>query len=129
MDISTEDDVALLIDTFYKRVVTDPLIAHFFTEVVQLNWHTHIPIMNRFWCSVLLGTGSYSGQPMRAHLELNQKSALTSGHFERWLELWTDTVHSLFEGELANRAINQAKMMAHLIQDKLDRSANKGFIQ
>ena len=128
-DIDNTEDIALLVDSFYKRVLQDDVISHLFTTVVKLDWEIHIPIMNRFWNTVLLGSGTYSGQPMKVHMALNSKSPLHEKHFERWLALWSETVSSLFEGDRAERAKNQAKMMAHLIQQKIELSKRPGFIQ
>jgi len=47
-DISTEADIKLLIDEFYKKVIDDSTIGFIFTEVVQLSWEHHIPVMYSF---------------------------------------------------------------------------------
>lgn len=44
-DISSRQDIALLVNRFYKQVLLDKIIGNFFTEVVPLDWEVHIPIM------------------------------------------------------------------------------------
>lgn len=119
-DIESEHDIKLLIDCFYKKVVIDPVIGFIFTDVVVLSWEKHIPIMNAFWNSILLGAGTYNGNPMTKHIALNKVIALTKEHFERWLVLWEQTVTELFSGEKANEAIIRTKNIAALMQHKIN---------
>jgi hemoglobin len=123
-DIQNEIDVALLIENFYKKVIPDPLIGPFFTDVVQFSWEEHIPIMNKFWGSVLLGSGSYGGNPMVKHFLLDKKSNLNKIHFDRWLELWEKTVNENFSGDKASDAILRAKNIAGLMQHKIVQNRN-----
>jgi hemoglobin len=81
-EIKTAKDVHLLVDTFYEKVIHDPIIGFIFTEVVQLSWEKHIPVMYAFWGSILLDEHSYSGNPMMKHIELDKKIALTPAHFD-----------------------------------------------
>lgn len=118
-DIETEADVQLLVDSFYQKVLTDPLIGFLFTEVVALSWQKHLPIMYSFWSSLLLGTHTYAGNPMRIHIELDKKSALSAQHFNRWLELWAATVNELFSGNIATDAIHRANTIALMMQKKI----------
>ncbi len=121
-DILTEADIQQLVDEFYKKVVADPLIGFIFTEVVQLSWQKHIPVMYSFWGSLLLGTNTYAGNPMIKHLELDKLVPLTKEHFERWLALWEGTVNENFEGPKADEAISRAKSIAGVMQLKIAQS-------
>ncbi|MES2621618.1 MAG: group III truncated hemoglobin [Bacteroidota bacterium] len=118
-DILTEADIQQLVDEFYKKVVADPVIGFIFTEVVQLSWQKHIPVMYSFWGSLLLGTNTYAGNPMIKHLELDKLVPLTKEHFERWLALWEGTVNENFEGPKADEAISRAKSIAGVMQLKI----------
>lgn len=115
-DIQSESDVQVLVDNFYKQVVADPIIGFIFTDVASIAWKKHMPTMYSFWNSMLLGTGSYSGNPMEKHIALNGKVALTKNHFDRWLSLWEKTVNENFNGEKANEAITRARNIAMLMQ-------------
>ncbi len=103
-DIETADDVALLVKEFYARVYRDDVLRYAFDDVAKVDLETHLPKMNRFWGTVLLDEGSYDGQPMKTHLELNRKLPLRDCHFLRWMALFAQTVDSLFAGPRAERA-------------------------
>lgn len=119
-DISTRQDIELLVDKFYEQVIKDEIIGDFFTAVIKLDWNTHIPIMYDFWETILLDHIVYKGNPMTKHIQLNQKKALESKHFERWLELWEETVQTNFEGPKSEEAISRAKQIASLMKFKVE---------
>ena len=121
-DIISEADIKELIDAFYKKVIVDPVIGSFFTDVVRLSWEEHIPIMNNFWGSILLGTNTYHGNPMIKHIELDKKQALSPEHFSRWLQLWEATVREHYSGLTADEAVSRARTIAALMQYKVERS-------
>lgn len=112
-------DIELLVDEFYKKVVKDDVIGHFFNEVVKLNWEKHIPIMYDFWETTLLHLPKYKGNPMQAHIALDEKARIEEKHFERWLGLFKETVDELFEGEKAGLTKTRAVSIATLINIKL----------
>ena len=121
-DIISEQDIKILIDSFYKKVVDDPVIGFIFTDVVTLSWEKHIPIMYSFWGSVLLGGNSYSGNPMTKHIALDTKISLTKVHFDRWLWLWESTIRENFIGIKAEEAITRAKNIAGVMLYKIEES-------
>ncbi|MFT3822955.1 MAG: group III truncated hemoglobin [Chitinophagaceae bacterium] len=118
-DIQTTEDIAQLVNRFYSKVVEDPLIKHFFTTVAHFSWEVHIPIMVTFWDSVLLGAATYKGQPMDKHFALHKLSAMEHTHFERWLQLWEQTVNENFSGPIAADAVARAKSIARIMELKL----------
>lgn len=121
-DILNESDIKLLVDEFYKKVVVDPVIGFIFNDVVKLSWEKHIPVMYSFWSSLLLGTTTYSGNPMVKHMELDKKVALTKNHFDRWLNLWDVTVNENFKGVNADEARKRAKHIAGIMLFKVEQS-------
>ena len=123
-DIETREDIELLVNEFYKKVIPDRLIGHFFTRVVHFSWEEHIPVMISFWESVLLGGQAYKGNPMVKHIELDRLYPLDPLHFDRWLYLWQETVRQLFAGPTANEAIDRAHTIAQIIKTKV--AAYKG---
>jgi hemoglobin len=48
------------------------------------------------------------------------KVPLRSGHFERWLVLWRETVDSLFEGPRAELAKSHALRVARAFHGRLE---------
>ena len=114
-DITDSSDVKLLVDTFYKQVLVDELIGHFFAKIVPIKLETHMPIMYSFWENVLFYTGEYKRNPMIKHADMNKKSPLKQDHFDRWLSLWTKTVDELFSGDKAEEAKSKADQIGKLM--------------
>lgn len=118
-DIACKADIELLVTKFYEQVIPDPVIGGFFTKVAHFNWEEHIPILVSFWDSLLLGANTYKGNPMIKHIELNALQALQPEHFERWLQLWVETINANFAGPKAEEAISRAQNIAGIMQLKI----------
>ncbi|MBR9923091.1 MAG: group III truncated hemoglobin [Bacteroidetes bacterium] len=118
-EISNKEDVRQLVDAFYAKVLKDEVIGYIFTEVVPISLEEHMPIMYRFWETVLLGEMSYKGNPMTKHLAMNEKEPLTKAHFDRWLSLFFETLDTHFEGEKVALAKQRAESIALLMQHKI----------
>jgi len=121
-DITNEEDIKILVDSFYKKVIVDPAIGFVFTEIVALSWEKHIPIMYAFWGSILLGAKEYNGNPMQQHISMDKAVHFEQHHFDRWLTLWEETVREHFEGTIAEEAIVRAKNIGALMLHKIQKS-------
>ena len=114
-DIRNRADLELLINAFYHKVKSDQVIGFYFSEVVNVNWDSHLPKMYDFWENILFYRGVYSGNPMEKHVQIHQKQPMNQKHFNQWTMLFTETVDELFEGEKAEtikqRAISIATVM------------------
>ena len=128
-DIENKRDFLQLVQSFYSELLEDPELGEFFAEVVELDLEKHVPHIASFWSSVVLGEMSYRGNVMLKHIELNNKKEIRSEHFDRWLEIWTKHVDSLFEGDKAEATKNKANMMMQLMKVKIRQSEKRGFIQ
>jgi hemoglobin len=117
-DISNRTDIELLVDAFYEKIKTDPKIGYLFTDVAQVNWEKHLPVMYDFWENILFSTGNYSGNPMVKHKELHGKSPMNASHFEHWVSLFGTTVDGLFCGDKATEIKERAKNIAAAMQYK-----------
>ena len=118
-DITTTQDIQLLVTTFYDKVKTSE-IGFFFNDVVNVNWEKHLPKMYIFWESVLFATTKFDGNPMGAHFPINEKVAMEKHHFETWLKHWKETIDQLFSGEMADSAKNKAENIANLMSYKME---------
>jgi hemoglobin len=118
-DIENRADIEILVNSFYEKVKEDKDIGFFFTDVVNINWDKHLPIMYNFWENILFNTGSYSGNPMEKHIKLNKKSKIKMEHFQRWTNLFNSTVDSLFEGINAEMVKQRALSIATVMQIKI----------
>lgn len=128
-EIETTDDIKTLVDEFYKKVIVDPLLGYFFNTVVKLNWDVHIPVMYKFWESVLLDKGTYKGNPMIKHIELDRKAPIQKEHFTQWIRLWEETIDEYFSGAVAIEAKRRAQLMEYLMMTKIENSRERNFIQ
>ena len=118
-DIESRADINLIIEKFYDQLLVDEVVGFLFTEVVKLNLKEHLPRLVDFWEDQLFGTRNYSGNPMRVHMQLHQKSALEKEHFNRWLELFNQTIDSRFSGPKAHLAKERALSIATVMQIKV----------
>jgi hemoglobin len=118
-DIATRADIELLITSFYKKVIVDPLIGYIFNDIAKVDWLKHMPVMFDFWEGALFGNGAYTGNPIAIHKVLNQQIPLTAAHFERWLSLFDATVDELFEGDTSVLAKQRALSIATVIRIKI----------
>lgn len=96
---------------FYARVREDELLGPVFAARIQ-DWEPHLQRMFAFWSSVVLGSGVYSGQPMRMHLPL----PVDAVHFDRWLELFERTARELFGEQVARQFIVPARRIASSLE-------------
>lgn len=114
-DIENRQDIELLVSSFYEKAVLDEAIGYFFDEVRKDNWDSHVQIICNFWESTLLGAMNYQGNPMTKHFELHRRFPMTKAHFDRWFELWSETVMELFAGQVAEDAVFRAKSISGLM--------------
>lgn len=127
IDISNAEHIRLLVDTFYGKVRVDQLLGGIFNGVIKDRWPEHLAKMYRFWGTVLITEGSYSGAPFRPHADL----PITEEHFARWLTLFHGTVDELFKGPVADLAHMNAERMAEMFMTRLERLKDNpnAFIQ
>lgn len=111
-DIITEKDVELLVNTFYDKIRKDEKLADIFNNIIKDNWAVHLVRMTDFWSTLLLYTKKYKDDPMPKHLPLN----ISKQHFERWLQLFNQTIDELFVGEIATNARKRAASIAMVMQ-------------
>jgi len=128
-DISGEEDIKNLVDTFYERVKRDDIIGLIFNTIIGADWSHHLPVMYSFWTTILLNKQGYKGNVIQKHIEIDKKIKLQKEHYDRWILLWQQTVDALFEGEKAEEAKNRASLMIQLISMKVDWSRLDNSIQ
>jgi hemoglobin len=120
-DISNIDDIKLLVNMFYEKVQNDDLIGPVFNERMTGRWPEHLEKMYRFWQTILLEEHTYSGSPFPPHKQL----PVNQTHFDRWMEIFTETVDSLFIGKLAEEAKIRAANMAYMFNYKIEYFRNQ----
>lgn len=111
-ELTNRADIELLVSAFYNKVRSDEKLAPVFAHV---DWEHHTPIIINFWSSLLLGDQSYQGNPFQKHIKL----PIDQQHFERWLQLFKQTLQENFAGEKADEAMNRADSIAKIFQYRL----------
>lgn len=112
VDIHNRKDIELLVRIFYDRVRLDSDLAPFFSHV---DWEKHLPVMQSFWASMILGEQSYRGNPFASHIG----RSIDAPHFHMWLGLFTAVVDEHFAGERAEEIKMRATAIAGVFQHKL----------
>ena len=97
-DLIDRDEVEEMVKRFYGDVAQDELLGHYFNDVAKVDWYAHIPKLVDFWCRMLFSTPGYSGNPMREHIRIHALEAFTHEAFQRWLELFQETIDMGWEG-------------------------------
>ena len=116
-DLDEEVEIAQMVRRFYQGVAQDDVLGPVFNDVAEVDWSTHLPKLTAFWCRILLGQPGYAGNPFRAHVETHEMMSeagpgFTHAHFERWLDLFHDTVEGGWNGPKATTANKRATGMA-----------------
>jgi hemoglobin len=114
-DISTPEDIKILVDSFYDLVQNDALLSPIFNHIAQVNWDLHLQKMYKFWGTMLLGEMSYKGSAYTVH----EKMPIDTAHFERWLSLFKQTIDAHFVGVNAEDAKKTASTIGLTFQAKM----------
>lgn len=83
-----ELQIARLVDAFYAKVRRDQMLGPIFDSAIGDQWDAHLATMRTFWSTIMLGSATYKGNPLAAHVRLPE---INSAHFDRWLDLWRET--------------------------------------
>ena len=97
-----EDEISLLVESFYAKVREDPALGPVFNGAIT-DWPEHLEKLSAFWSSVMLTTGRYKGNPMAAHLK--HLETIRTPMFERWLELWRETARETLGEHGADKVV------------------------
>ncbi len=112
-DITSKDDIELLVNRFYDQVLKDELLAPFFA---QLNFDLHKPKMVHFWSFVLLNEAGYTTDVTEKHMSMRLKKE----HFDKWIFLFNVTIDTLYKGEKAELAKQRAFLIRWTIESKMN---------
>ena len=111
--LATDDQIESLVGAFYARIRADAELGPIFLKAVGEDWTAHLKTMCDFWSSVMNTSGRYKGKPIPAHLKL---PGIEPRHFERWLRMFSETAHHLFDPPLAGAFVQRAERIAESIK-------------
>jgi hemoglobin len=118
-DIQNQDDLYLIVDEFYKKLLSDESISYIFTDVVKVHLEEHLPILVTFWSQAILGTGGYTNNLTQIHLDINEKEYLSPQLFKIWLNHFNTTIDEHFKGANSEKIKTQALSIATIMQIKI----------
>lgn len=124
-EIINRTDVIKLVDSFYGKVQKDELLGPIFNQAIGDHWDEHLEKMYCFWETVLLENHTYFGSPFPPHARL----PIEKNHFEKWLEIFENTLNEHFNGDKAAEALHRAGNMAKMFQYKIEYLQNKNLNQ
>ncbi|MCR6642659.1 MAG: group III truncated hemoglobin [Sporocytophaga sp.] len=114
-DIASEEDVILMVNSFYEKVNKDELLSYVFNDFSKVNWEKHLPKMYQFWNYLLLGIPEYKGRPFPVHAQL----PIESKHFDTWLRLFKANIDEQFSGPVADMAKVKGEQIALTFQYRM----------
>lgn len=96
-----EENIEILVRTFYSHVLKDDVLAPFFIEklgndIQSPAWEEHLLLLTEFWKFVALGYDDYTGNPLQPHFHIN---GLTRKAFQSWLTLFHQTIDTIYTAE------------------------------
>ena len=110
-DLDDPAEIAEMVRRFYLDVAHDDLLGPVFNDVARVDWAEHLPKLTAYWCRNLLGLPGYEGNPFRAHRRVHALTPFTPAHFERWLELFEETL----DGGWVGPKVEQARAFARRV--------------
>ena len=114
VDISSLDQIQILVNSFYEKVRKDDELGPIFEKHIQ-DWKAHLHRMYQFWERLLFGKETYQGNPFEKHLPL----PIEKQHFGIWVQLFTDTVNEHFAGPSAEKSKQLARNIAGTFQFRM----------
>lgn len=107
-DLTSRGAIAELVTTFYREIVFDEVLEPVFSEIAEVDWVAHIPVLIDYWTSILLGAKDYRGSIMGVHRHLHDLASIERDHCDRWYSLWVGCVDERWAGPVADRAKSHA---------------------
>jgi len=110
----TKENITLLVNRFYTKVMQDEVLSPFFIEKLgdDMNsglWKAHLTLIGDFWSSIALGERNYQGSPFAPHRLIE---GIHADAFSQWLVLFFETLDNLFVPHIANQFKERATIIA-----------------
>lgn len=126
-DLDDRERISRFVRDFYRDVAQDDLLGPIFAGA-HVDWPSHLDKLTDFWAWQLLGEPGYEGNPLRAHEPIDAMRPFTDEHFQRWLDLFTETVDLNYRGPQAELAKHRAHLMARALRRLLRGVSERGDV-
>ena len=101
--------ISNMVERFYARVQADEMLGPIFAQRIS-DWPHHLAHMKKFWRSIMLKTGEFSGNPMTKHAAIPK---IDNPEFSQWLKLFSETLDEIgISKEARARIYGRAEMIA-----------------
>ena len=108
--------ICAVVDSFYSNIQKDTVLGPVFESRLHGEWAPHLEKMYDFWTTVIEGKMAYSGDPVRAHMEVK---SIELEHFELWIELFEKTLEDVCDNEEQIEVfLGPAKRMARALSSR-----------
>jgi len=120
-DISSREDIYLIISEFYKKLLSDDLMLPFFEEIIAENsLENHLEIITDFWQDIVFDSSICKNNTMQKHLDKNAFVKFERVHFTRWISYFFETIDALFTGVNTDKIKARATSIATVMQLKMN---------
>lgn len=112
-DLDSVEEIFEMVTRQYSDVVQDDVLAPYFAFGPGYpDWQAHIESVADYWRHVVLLTPDYDIDVLEGHRHLHDDRAFTPELFDRWLQIFLDTVDGGWSGPNASLAKKRATGMA-----------------
>jgi len=112
-DLDTPEEIFEMVTRQYVDVVQDELLEPYFDFGPGfIDWQAHIGSVTDYWCHVILYAPGYDIDTIENHRHLHDRDPFTPELFDRWLQIFRDTVDGGWAGPNATAAKKRATGMA-----------------
>jgi len=121
----TKENLRKMVVLFYTKILKDDVVGPFFIErlgddLTSEKWGAHLDLLTNFWAGMMLGTYDYRGNPFAPHATMQ---GLEKETFSRWLELFFDTVETIYDERSAIKLKERSTTIAGNFMRNLGLSA------
>lgn len=112
-DLDTPEEIFEMVTRQYVDVTQDDVLGPYFEFGPGfMDWDAHIRSVSDFWDHVLLFAPDYDIDVIEQHRASHDARTFTPEAFDRWIEIFEDTVDGGWSGPIAERAKKRATGMA-----------------
>ena len=110
----TKENLNKMVILFYTNILKDEIVGPFFIEKLgddlkNDQWVPHIELLTDFWASIALGDTTYRGNPFAPHMQIQNLSRVA---FQRWLELFSQTLDKIYVPQIAEQFKQRSNTIA-----------------
>ncbi len=119
-DLDTTTEIHEFVTRFYRDIAQDERFHHYFDDIANVDWNAHTHQLTGYWAGLLLG-GPHddADSVIEAHRWLHDTTPFDEALFERWLEIFDETLDGGWRGIHADRARKRARGIAWAMAQRL----------